>query len=135
MVQIKRDKVVRTPQISIAPLIDMVFILLIFFVVTTSFIKETGIEVIRPKAVTAKVVKYPDLLVAVTQAGLIYMEGKAVDLSMVRSIARQIYMRHPNANTIIIADENARTGLVVDVIDECRLAGAKKISIATKIEQ
>lgn len=136
MIQIRRNKYTkRTPDISMAPLIDMVFILLIFFLVTTSFTKETGIEVTKPKAATAEVIKQPDLLIAVTQAGTVHMEGRQVGLAVLRSLVRQNLEGRPTANVIIIADKNSRTGLVVDVMDECKLAGAKKVSLATGHEE
>lgn len=135
MIQVRRNKGgKRTPDISMAPLIDMVFILLIFFLVTTSFAKETGVEVTKPVAATAEVIKQPDLLIAVTQAGTIHMEGRQVGLAVLRSLVRQNLEGRSVANVIIIADENSRIGLVVDVIDECKLAGAKRVSLATRLE-
>lgn len=135
MIQVRRNrKTRRTPDISMAPLIDMVFILLIFFLVTTSFTKETGVEVTKPVAATAEVIEQPDVLIAVTQAGTIHMEGRQVGLAVLRSLVRQSLEKRPTANVIIIADENSRTGLVVNVMDECKLAGAKKVSLATRME-
>lgn len=136
MIQVRPNRYTKkTPDISMAPLIDMVFILLIFFLVTTSFTKETGVEVIKPTAATAQVIKQPDVLIAVTQAGTIHMEGRQIDLSILRSLVQQSLENRPKSNVIIIADENSRTGLVVNVMDECKLAGAKKVSLATRPEE
>jgi len=117
-----------------APLIDMVFLLLIFFLVTTSFVRETGVQVTRPKAVRSAVIKDPDLLIGVTRAGTIHVEERQIDLGMVRPKVAQFLDQHPNAKVVVVADENSRTGLVIRVMDECRIAGASEVSIATRTE-
>jgi len=118
-----------------APLIDMVFLLLIFFLVTTSFTEESGVEVVKPTAATAQDIKQPDILVAVTQAGTIHMLGRQVGLDILRTLVKQQVENRPRASVIIIADANSRTGLVVDVMDECKLAGAGKVMLATRREE
>jgi biopolymer transport protein ExbD len=130
-----RRKERRRPEISIAPLIDMVFILLLFFLVTTSFTRETGVEVARPVAATAKSPGKENILVAVTERGRVYINERAVDLRTLRSILERELRRRPASAVIIVADKAAKTGLLVDVIDECKLAGAKKISIASTVER
>lgn len=135
MIELSTRRLRKMPEVQIAPLLDMVLTLLIFVIATTSFIRETGIEVTRPRAITAEEIKHPDLLVTVTAAGTIHMEGRQVSLGTVRSIAKQFFESHSTANVVVIADINARTGLVVDVMDECKLAGAKKISISARVEK
>ena len=121
-------------EINISPLIDMVFLLLIFFVVTTAFIEETGVEVKKPTAASAKVLEKESIFLAVTQEGKIYYGGREIGLNGVRGLISRL-LKEKQRPVIIIADENARTGIVVDVIDECKLAGAKNVSIAAQRER
>jgi len=120
----------RRPEINIAPLVDMVFLLLIFFMVTTTFSKETGVEVAKPKAKTSTILHKENILIAVTGEGTIHIHNKPVDLKSLNTIVRRIIRDQPESSVVIIADKNARVALVVDVMDECKLAGAKKISLA-----
>jgi biopolymer transport protein ExbD len=122
----------REPQIGIAPLIDMVFILLIFFLVTTSFARETGITVDKPTATTARTLEKESILVALTSRGTIHVEERQVDLAGLRNVIKRSLARRPDRPVVIIADRNASTGRVVDVMDTCRTAGAKKVSLASR---
>ena len=121
-------------EINISPLIDMVFLLLIFFVVTTTFIEETGVEVKKPTAASVKVLEKESILLTVTQEGKIYYGGREIGLNGVRGLISRL-LKEEQRPVIIIADENSRTGIVVDVIDECKLAGAKSVSIAAQRER
>ena len=121
----------REPQIGIAPLIDMVFILLIFFLVTTSFVRETGITVNKPVAVSAQTLEKQSILVAITQRGTIHINERQVDLRSLGGMIRKALRRSPNRPVVIVADRKANTGRVVDVIDRCKLAGVKKVSLAS----
>jgi len=121
-------------EINISPLIDMVFLLLIFFVVTTAFIEETGVEVKKPTATSARVLEKKSILLAVTQEGKIYYGGREIGLNGVRGLIFRL-LKEEQRPVIIIADENSKTGIVVDVIDECKLAGAKNVSIAAQRER
>jgi len=123
------------PEINIAPLVDMVFLLLIFFLVTTTFSKETGVTVNKPKAQTAASLTQENIMIAVTERGTIHIHNREVDLKNLNSIVRRIIENRPDSSVVIIADENTRTGLVVDVMDECKIAGAKKISLAALKER
>jgi biopolymer transport protein ExbD len=123
------------PEISIAPLIDMVFILLIFFLVTTSFVRETGVSVQKPKAASAQSLKKTSVLVAVTKDGTVHMEGHRVSLPTVRALVRRQLSVNPDTPVIIVADAAAQMGAVVNVMDECKLAGARNVSIAAKKER
>lgn len=118
--------------VDMAPLIDMTFLLLIFFLVNTNFIKETGVEVKRPEAATGTEKKGDLILVGVSSAGTVHISGKRMDLSAVRPTVSQMRLKTPKAPVIVVADETARISLVVRVIDECKLAGAEEISIATR---
>jgi biopolymer transport protein ExbD len=122
-------------EIRIGPLIDMVFLLLIFFVVTTSFVKEAGIDVQRSTASTAEVKERGNIMIGVTQEGDIYMEGKRVDLRSVRPLLERALAEDPESGVVVVADKRSDTGSVVKVMDQCRLAGAKSVSLAAKREE
>ena len=116
-----------------APLIDMTFLLLIFFIVNTNFIKETGIEVKRPQASSGETKTKGDvILVAISSAGTVHMSGKRIDVASVRPNVSQMRLKIPDAPVVVVADENSRAALIVRVIDECKLAGAKEINLATQ---
>lgn len=119
-----------TSEINISPLIDLVFLLLIFFMVTTSFVRETGIEVDRPTASTAVAADSSNILVAVTADAEVYFDGQRVDVRTVRSHIGRAIAENPGAEVIVVADKGSRTGLVVQVMDQCRLAGAERVSLA-----
>jgi biopolymer transport protein ExbD len=120
------------PKIGIAPLIDMVFILLIFFLVTTSFVRETGITVNRPVAVTAQTLEKQSILIGVTERGTIHINQRQVDLSGLRAEVKKALRRRPSRPVVIIADRGVDLGRVVDVMDSCKLAGARKTSLASR---
>ncbi len=120
----------REAEVNMSPLIDLVFLLLIFFMVTTSFVRETGVEVARPSASTATLTKAGNILIAVSQDGNIFFDKKRIDIRSVRSYITRALAENPEGSVIIIADKVSHTGMVIEVMDQCRLAGAKQISIA-----
>ena len=122
-------------EIRIGPLIDLVFLLLIFFVVTTSFVKEAGIDVQRSTASTAEVKERGNIMIGVTRDGDIYMEGKRVDLRSVRPLLERSLAEDPESGVVVVADKQSDTGSVVQVMDQCRLAGARNVSLAAKREE
>lgn len=121
--------------IDMAPLIDMTFLLLIFFMVTTSFVKETGIDVMRSTAATAEVKDRGSVMIGVNAEGDVYMEGKKVDLRSVRSLVERALAEDPDAGVVVVADKDSNTGDVVRVMDQCRLAGALNVSLAARREE
>ncbi|MCD6334900.1 MAG: biopolymer transporter ExbD [Candidatus Latescibacterota bacterium] len=121
------------PEINISPLVDMVFLLLIFFIVTTVFVEETGVEVQKPKAASAQNLEKKSILLALTSEGRIVYGGREVRLSGLRGLISRL-LREQEMPVIILADERSRSGALVDVIDECKLAGAKQVSIAAERE-
>jgi biopolymer transport protein ExbD len=133
-VGLRKGSVLEEAAIDMAPLIDMTFLLLIFFLVNTNFIKETGVEVKRPTTQDAPGIKGDMILVGVSNAGTIHMNGQRIDLSAVRSTVSQMRLKTPKAPVVVVADESARVFMIVRVIDECRLAGAEEISLATRNE-
>ncbi len=120
--------------INLTPLIDMVFILLIFFLVTSSFTKESGIEVDRPTAQTAVREEQGSMIIGITKDGKIWIENNQIELRAVRAHVEHQYAQNPEGTIIILADKSARTGITVDVLDQVRLAGVTNISIAASTE-
>ena len=120
--------------INMGPLIDMVFLLLIFFVVTTSFVKEAGIEVQRSSAATAEVKERGNILIGVAATGGVYFEGKKVDVRSVRGLVERALAEDPESGVVVVADKASQTGEVVRVMDQCRLAGAHSVSLAARRE-
>lgn len=119
-------------EINISPLIDMVFILLIFFIVTTVFVEETGVDVKTPDAVSAVQLEKTSILIAITEAGQVIYGGQEIGVPGVRATVRRLTARE-DVPVILQTDENASAGLIVRVIDEAKLAGAKSISISANI--
>ena len=120
----------QTLELNIAPLIDMVFILLIFFLVTTSFIKETGVDINRPSASTAVGKTANTLLIGITKENTIHLDRREIDVRAVRANVERSLAENPDGNVVIVADKDSKTGLVITVMDACKLAGAENVSIA-----
>jgi biopolymer transport protein ExbD len=118
--------------INMGPLVDMVFLLLIFFVVTTSFVKETGIDVQRSTAATAERKDRGNIMLGISADGLIYMEGKRIDVRSVRALVERALAEDPESGVVIVADKDSSTGTVVQAMDQCRLAGATNVSLAAR---
>ncbi len=106
-----------TPGLDIAPLIDMVFILLIFFLVNTSFVKETGIEVSRPTAATATTANKTTILIAIAPDNRLFMEHREIDLRMVRANVERALAENPEAAVVVVADKGSSTGTAIEVMD------------------
>ncbi|RJX35063.1 MAG: biopolymer transporter ExbD [Desulfarculus sp.] len=120
------------PELNMAPLIDMVFLLLIFFLVTTSFVREAGVEVARPQAASATAKTKGALVIALAVDGRIYIERRQVDLRSVRGLVERFLAEDPAGAVIIAADKNSLTGRTIEVLDQCRLAGAKDVAVAAQ---
>ena len=120
------------PEINMAPLIDMVFILLIFFLVTTSFVRESGVEVERPQAASAQSKQKNALIVGLDKAGGVFLEGRQVDLHGVRGLVERYLAENPKGAVLVAADRQAVTGRLIAVLDQCRLAGALDVAVAAR---
>ena len=116
--------------IDISPLIDVVFILLIFFIVTTVFVKETGVKVEKPEAVSAQQLESQLILLAITPAGEVIYNNSNIGVSGVRSTVSALLLERDRP-VVIQADRRVTTDLLVKVMDEAKLGGAKSISIGT----
>ena len=112
----------------------MVFILLIFFLVTTSFVRESGVEVKRPIASTAEAQEKTTMIIAVTQEGACYIDGKQVDIRSVRSTMERFKVENPLGNVVITADKNSLFGVSIEVLDEVRAAKISNVVVAATQE-
>ncbi len=121
-------------EINIAPLIDLVFILLIFFVVTTNFNRQTGIDVSKPKAQTAITQGQKTLLIGISKEGSLHIYGRQVSIERLPALISAEVSKDPALNVVIIADQDAAIGTAVQVMDQCALAGASRVSIAADKE-
>ncbi|GAB4181724.1 MAG: biopolymer transporter ExbD [Wenzhouxiangellaceae bacterium] len=111
------------PEINITPMLDIVFIMLIFFIVTTSFIKETGVEVERPAAVSALHKPQGNILIAIRSNDEVWMNKREVEVREVRGGVEEALAENPEGSVVIVADKGARTGVLVKVMDQIKLAG------------
>lgn len=118
-------------EINISPLIDVVFILLIFFIVTTVFVEETGVDVNKPRAASAEDLEKNSILIAVTANGQVYQGGRSIGVSGVRSVVAAMLEEDITTPVIIQGDTDANHGIIVKVIDAAKLAGAKTVNLAT----
>jgi len=118
-------------QIDLSPLIDVVFILLIFFIVTTVFVKETGIDVDKPQAISQQKLERNLIMLAISANNEVYFDGANIGIAGVRAAVTQETDGQTRA-VVIQADKQVPTDILVQVIDEAKLAGASNVSIATK---
>lgn len=118
--------------IDLTPMIDCVFILLIFFIVTTTFVEETGVEVEKPQAASAVNLEKTSILIALTAKGEVVYGGRDIGVRGVRGIVERMLQKDAETPVIVQADASSQSGLLVRVIDEAKLAGAKHVNIAAK---
>jgi biopolymer transport protein ExbD len=120
-------------EVNLTPMLDVVFIMLIFFIVTASFVKESGIDVNRPDAATAERKERGNILVAISENGQIWMDKRQIDPRALRANIERLHAENPQGAVVIQADKMARTGLLVKVMDAARLAGVANVSIAAEV--
>ncbi|MFP5358856.1 MAG: ExbD/TolR family protein [Gammaproteobacteria bacterium] len=118
--------------IDLTPMLDVVFIMLIFFIVTTSFVKEAGIDVNRPSAKTAERKEKGNILIAIRENGDVWIDKRVVDLRAVRANVERLHAENPEGAVVIISDKAAQTGVLVEVMDQVRLGGVENVSIAAQ---
>ncbi|MEE9395590.1 MAG: biopolymer transporter ExbD [Methylococcales bacterium] len=121
-------------EINLTPMLDIVFIMLIFFIVTTSFVKESGIEVNRPSAQTGERKERGNIIVSIKADGEIWIDKRAVDVRAVRANVARLHAENPLGSVIIAADRESKTYDLVQVMDQIRLAGIQNAAIATEAE-
>jgi len=115
--------------IDISPLIDCVFILLIFFIVTTTFVEETGVEVDKPQAASAQRLEKTSILIALTAKGEVVYGGREIGIPGVQPLVKRMLQKE-DVPVIIQASAESQSGMLVRIIDEAKLAGATKVSLA-----
>ena len=118
-------------ELNLIPLIDIIMFLLIFFVSTTSFIEEPGVTVEKPQAASARQLEKNSIIFAVTSDGKVAYGGKEIGLGGVRPTVKRLCVKEA-LPVVIQADEQARSGMLIRVIDEAKLGGAKDVSLATE---
>jgi biopolymer transport protein ExbD len=116
--------------IDLAPMLDFVLNLLIFFIITTSFVKEAGVNVTRPEALTAEHKDSGNILVAIRANGDIWMDKRQVDLREVRALIERLHVERPEDTVVLIADKDSPTGVLTKVMDQVKLGGISEVSIA-----
>jgi biopolymer transport protein ExbD len=123
-------------ELDMAPLIDMIFILLIFFLVATSFSKEAGVEIKKPKPAPVRpdVQKKTNVTVEIGHDNRIFIEGRVYDVRTVRAYMEQFLLDVPKGTVVIATDKDSYIGRVIQVMDHCKLAGVKNVSVAERIE-
>ncbi len=117
-------------EINITPMLDIVFIMLIFFIVTTSFTKETGALIIKPEAGQAVALRNGTILIGVRPNGDIWMAKRQIELREVRQMVERARAENPEGSVVIVADRGSRIGTVTRVMDQVRLAGIEGIAIS-----
>ena len=119
-------------EINITPMLDVVFIMLIFFIVTATFVKESGIDVNRPQAATAVVKEKANILVAIDAHNKIWINRREVDVRSVRANIERLHAENPKGTVVIQADKDSRNEILVQVMDASRLAGVYEIALAAE---
>ncbi|AZL86318.1 biopolymer transporter ExbD [Aliivibrio salmonicida] len=119
-------------QIDLTSMLDIVFIMLIFFIVTSSFVRESGVEVNRPQASNVSSQKDAGIFVAITASNDIFIDKRMVDAERVQAILEHLLLEQPDASLVIQADEHAYNGTVVKVMDAAKGAGVKGIALAAE---
>ena len=126
----RRTQAEEETEINLTPMLDVVFIMLIFFIVTASFVKESGIDVSRPSASTAERKERGNIMVAITELGQIWIDKRPVDPRAVRANIERLHAENPQGGVVIQADKASKNELLVTVMDAAREAGVFDISIA-----
>jgi biopolymer transport protein ExbD len=119
-------------EVNMTPMLDVVFIMLIFFIVTASFVKEAGVDVIRPPAVTAESKDKGNILIAITENGQIWIDRHQVDPRALRANIERLHGENPQGAIVIQADEKSQNHLLVDVMDAAKSAGVDQVAIAAQ---
>ena len=119
-------------QVDLTSMLDIVFIMLIFFIVTSSFVREAGVEVNRPQASNVVSQKDAGIFIAITSANDVYIDKRVVDVERVQATLEHLLLEQPEASLVIQADEHAYNGTVVRVMDAAKGAGVQKIALAAE---
>jgi len=120
-------------EVDLTPMLDVVFIMLIFFIVTASFVKESGIDVTRPSASTATRNERGNILIAITANDQVWMDRRQIDPRALRANIERMHAENPQGSVVIQADTKSTNGLLVQVMDAARMSGVKSVSLAAEI--
>ena len=119
-------------EINLTPMLDVVFIMLIFFIVTATFIKEPGTDILRPEALTAEVKPTVSVLVGINVANEIWIDKKRVDVRSVRANLERLIAENPKGGLVVQADAGAKNELLMEVLNAARGAGIQQVAVATE---
>jgi biopolymer transport protein ExbD len=119
-------------EVDMTPMLDIVFIMLIFFIVTATFVKQSGLEVIRPAAETAEDQRRVSILIAIGPGDSVWMDNKEVDVRAVRAGVEKLLAENPLGSVVIQADQKSKSGILMQVMDQVRQAGAPATAISTE---
>jgi biopolymer transport protein ExbD len=122
-----------TSEVNLTPMLDVVFIMLIFFIVTASFVKEAGIDISRPPAATAERKERGNILIAITANDQIWIDRRQVDPRSLRANIERMHAENPQGSVVIQADKDSKNGLLVQVMDAARLAGVSNVALAAEV--
>lgn len=129
-----RQKSQNVDTVDVSPLIDMVFILLIFFMVTTTFVKDMKLELSRPSAASASLASTKVIRVYIDNTSEIYIDNQPIKLWAMQSKLRELLRTSTEKSVLVITDTNIPVNSLIDVIDECRMSGAKDVAVSTTKE-
>ena len=115
---------------DMTPMLDVVFIMLIFFIVTSSFVKESGIDINRPEASTATIKEQGNILIAISASNDVWIDKRKIDARAVRANVERLHAENPQGAVVIQADKGSRNGVLVQVLDQVRLAGVSNVALA-----
>ena len=125
-----RSSVDEEAEVNMTPMLDVVFIMLIFFIVTASFVKEAGVDVTRQQASTAEPKDSANLFIAITKTGQIWIDRRVVDVRSVRANIERLHAENPQGAVVVQADKDSKNGLLVQVLDAAKAAGVDNVSLA-----
>ena len=121
-------------EVNLTPMLDVVFIMLIFFIVTASFVKEVGIDLSRPEGGSTSVKnENENIFIQISNDGVIFVDRRVTDIRAVRPNIERLHAERPNGAVIIAPSESSFNGLLVEIMDQARLAGVENISLAAEV--
>lgn len=126
------DMMENDAEIDMTPMLDIVFIMLIFFIVSTSFVREAGVEIERPVSDTSEVQESQGVMLAITAQDEVWLDRQPVDIRMIRPTLERLKVEQPDLGVMIQADKDAKTGLLVQVMDQVKLSGIEQVAVATR---
>jgi len=117
-------------EVNVTPMLDVVFIMLIFFIVTASFVKEAGVQVDRPVAETVQKKPRGNILIAISPSNEVWIQKRRVEPDQVRANVERLLSETPEASVVIQADRRSKNGIFVKVFDQAKAAGVKEVAIS-----